>query len=235
MCGTASRDARIGRKQRLIERLLPLGVGRVRRCRRPVARPTLLTRMSRPPKVSTVRVTTSLDALGGRQVGLTGQHALTASPAASRSSAAASASAASPRAQIVTRQPFLDERRARIGQASPRARAGDDRDLVGRVDRGRTPDRKLPPAAPGQVVQRPVERLVDDLERVLREELLLGRQQLRLDEGEDRALDRAAVGERRPAPCRRTPPRTPSRATRRSSSPAPCSSLAIDLHALRPA
>src|SRR5439155_25697758 len=50
---------------------------------------------------------------------------------------------------------------------------------------------------PGEVVQRPVERRVDDLEGVLGDELLFRRQQLRLDERQHGALDRAASGERR--------------------------------------
>src|SRR5260221_4159800 len=52
-------------------------------------------------------------------------------------------------------------------------------------------------AAAGQVVERPVERRVNELERVLGEEFLLGRQQLRHDERNDGAFDRAATGEGR--------------------------------------
>ena len=56
ICGTAMRDA-ARREERLIEGLLPLvaGVDDVGT----LARPTLLTRMSSPPKVSTVRMMTS--------------------------------------------------------------------------------------------------------------------------------------------------------------------------------
>jgi hypothetical protein len=51
-------------------------------------------------------------------------------------------------------------------------------------------------APPGEVVEGPVERAVGDLERVLRDEFFLCRQQLRHDEGDHRALDRAARGKR---------------------------------------
>src|SRR6185436_13034258 len=46
-----------------------------------------------------------------------------------------------------------------------------------------------------EVVERPVERLEDDLELVLFEELPLRGEDMRLDEREDGALDRAAGGE----------------------------------------
>ena len=47
------------RKQRFVERRLPLRVGRCRADPTPPARPTLLTRMSRPPNASTVVLITS--------------------------------------------------------------------------------------------------------------------------------------------------------------------------------
>src|SRR5476649_252688 len=50
-------------------------------------------------------------------------------------------------------------------------------------------------SAARQVVQRPVERLVGHLKRVLRDELFLGRQQLGLDKREDGALDGTAIRE----------------------------------------
>src|SRR5712691_3739577 len=68
----------------------------------------------------------------------------------------------------------------------------------GRKERGkraRTAAVSSPPA-PGEVVQRPVERRVDDLEGVPGDELLFRRQQLRPDERQHGALDRAASGER---------------------------------------
>src|SRR3954470_2766322 len=51
------------------------------------------------------------------------------------------------------------------------------------------------PAATGQIVERPVERRIGDLEIVLLEEFLLAREQLGQDEGHNRAFDWGAVGE----------------------------------------
>src|SRR4051812_28927877 len=57
--------------------------------------------------------------------------------------------------------------------------------------------RLSPSASSCQIVERPVERLEDDLDLVLGEECLLGGQQFGVDEGERCALDGAAAGERR--------------------------------------
>ena len=67
----ARRGARRGSPETASRRTPP--ATRRRSCRAdpaPPARPTLLTRMSRPPNVSTVRSMTQLDAVGGRDVGL---------------------------------------------------------------------------------------------------------------------------------------------------------------------
>ena len=107
------------RKQRLVERLLPLGVGRVDDAGAP-GEPDVVDEdveaaegldRSRDRRASTPAAVATSAA--------TGQHAIGVAPASARSSAAASASRASPRAQIVTRQPSATSAAA---LASPRPR-----------------------------------------------------------------------------------------------------------------
>src|SRR5439155_4909306 len=61
--------------------------------------------------------------------------------------------------------------------------------------RSRKPDQGsfLSPPATGEIVERPVELLVDHFERVFRDELFFGGQQAWLNERDDRTLDRAPV------------------------------------------
>ncbi len=71
MCGTASRDARIAGNS-VSSNAACHSASDVSSRSVPAARPTLLTRMSRPPNCSTVRSITMRDAVGSRHVGLDG-------------------------------------------------------------------------------------------------------------------------------------------------------------------
>src|SRR5471030_2209953 len=157
----------------------------------PLATPKLLTRMSSPPNVSTVRET--IDATPSavaRSAATASTRAGPLAPASALSSAAASCSFASPRAQIVTRQPSATSARA-VARPSPLL------DPVTIATLSVSSRSTLASPSTREVVQRPVERGVRHLQRILREKFLLDRQQRRLDERERRALDWAARGEQR--------------------------------------
>src|SRR6185503_6540930 len=191
ICGTAILDARTAGKS-VWSNASCHSASVVSTMSEPRARPTLLTRMSRPPNVSTVRRITSATPLSVETSACTAS-TRSVPPGLVRSRSTASAIPASPRAQTVTRHPSST---SAVAMASPRPR-------VEPVTMATLPSRpssiggRSASAASGQVVERPVERLVDHLEAVLLQELALARQQLGEDQGNDRPLDRAAVGEGR--------------------------------------
>src|SRR6266550_2702362 len=110
-----------------------------------------------------------------------------------RSFTIASARPASPRAQIATLQPSCTSAAA---MARPKP-------LLEPVTTAVLPSSsrfttiRSAAAAAGQVVQRPVERRIDELEGVLLEHFLLDWQQLRHDERDDGAFDGSTAGEHR--------------------------------------
>ena len=102
-----------------------------------------------------------LHALGRRQVGRDGQHAIGVARQRSRSSPPLRRAALRPRAQIVTRQPSSTSA-GRDGQPEAAARAGDDGDLVGELRSMSCDCRPRSPAClrPVRSFRRPVERLI---------------------------------------------------------------------------
>ena len=128
MCGTASRDARMAGNS-VSSKAACQSASVVSRMSEPAARPTLLTRMSRPPKVSTVRSITRLTPSGVDTSACTARIMFGFLADASTSSAASASRSRSPRADAHAAA-FGDER-ARAGEAQPAARAGDNGHLVG--------------------------------------------------------------------------------------------------------
>src|SRR5262245_56806266 len=196
--GTASRDARTA-GNRVWSSASCHSSSDVPTISVPLARPTLLTRMSSPPNKSTVRAMTVSTPAAVETSATTGNTSV-GRCATERSSAAASLSDGSPLAQIVTRHPSWARARA-LANPNPllepvtmatlpeRPRSMNGR-MAGRKD-GRIPATSSS-APPGEIVEGPVERPVNDLEGVRRKEFLFGRQELGADEGENRAFDRAS-------------------------------------------
>src|SRR4051812_1510427 len=234
MSGTASRDARTAGKS-VWSKEACHSASLVSTIPAPFATPTLLTRMSRPPNVSTVlAMTVATPSAVARSAVTANNRAEPSAPPIAVKTPAPSASAPSPRAQIVTRHPSSTSARA---EARPRPlldpvtmairplRSRSISSAIAGLQDCRIAEREgltrkkenailvpfLPAilrfrnspmstsAAAGQIVERPVERCKADLKRVLGEQFLFRRQQLRQDEGHNRALDRAAVRKR----CRR--------------------------------
>ena len=129
MCGTARRDARIAGNS-VSSNAACHSASLVPSRSLPPARPTLLTRMSRPPNCSTVRGDDELDAGRRRDVGLNrGDHVRASCAAASTSTRRFGQPFVAARAEADAAA-FGDER-ARAGKPQPAARAGDDGDFVG--------------------------------------------------------------------------------------------------------
>src|SRR2546425_1657974 len=264
MCGTARRDARTAGKS-VWSRASCHSASLVSVIEAPRPRPTLLIRISSPPKVSTVRVTTVPTPSTDDKSAATASTRLS-SAASRRSSPAALSRRASPRSQIVTRHPSWMSAVA-LASPSPRlepvtmatlpvssrsilvlaglsdheAHEGTQKPTrffgffcVPRHFVRTTAGVSSPAAATGQVVEQPVERLVAHLKLVFFEEFALGREQLRLDQGQDGALDRAAVrdGRGRQTAVGRGELLLAPRENRAHHHPIV---LAVDLNALRPA
>ena len=118
MCGTARRDARIAGNS-VSSNAACHSASVVSSRSLPPARPTLLTRMSRPPNVSTVRVDDELDARRRRDVGLHRGHHVR--PPGGRFDFDAPLRRAAPRRarRGTTRQPSATSARA-LASPSPR-------------------------------------------------------------------------------------------------------------------
>src|SRR6266851_4839641 len=189
MCGTARREARIAGKS-VSSNAACHSASVVPSRAEPAARPTLLTRTSRPPNVSTARLMTSwmpgaVDTSACTVAIMPGRFA------AASTSSAASASCSPPRAQSTTRQPSATSARA-LARPSPRLEPVMTATLSVRPKSIRLFD-----VSAAEIVQAPVHFEERHPERVLGDELLLGRQQVRHDEGDDGALDRRTLRERR--------------------------------------
>src|SRR3982750_868291 len=154
----------------------------------PAARPTLLTRMSRPPKVSTaLPITNSMPA--AVDTSACAVAIMFGRFAAASTSSAASASCSAPRAQRHTRHPSATRERA-LARPSPRL------DPVTTATLSVSPksitwrSRRSFDSSAGQVVEAPVHLLENEAEFVLLHELFLEREQVGPDERDHRALDR---------------------------------------------
>ena len=116
--GTTSARGANRREQRLVERLLPVGVARRRADRRRAPAPTLLTSTSMPPKRPIVASTTWATPASVLRSAATASTSAPRADADARASAA-SARASSPRAEMQAWQPSATSARA---LASPRPR-----------------------------------------------------------------------------------------------------------------
>src|SRR3954471_6819450 len=175
----------------------------------PAARPTLLTRMSRPPKVSTaLPITSSMPA--AVDTSACAVAIMFGRFAAASTSSAASASCSAPRAQRQTRQPSATSERA-LARPSPRLEPVTTATLsvspksitwraraIPRPLRGPLHSARGSFDAPtGEIVQAPVPLLDDEAEFVLLHEFFFEREQVGPDERDHRALDRRALREDR--------------------------------------
>src|SRR6185436_19624847 len=190
ICGTAMREARTA-GNRVWSNASCHSASVVWTMSDPLARPTLLTRISRPPKVSTVLITTSATPFSVDRSACTAR-TRSAPPGIVRRCSTAEAIPSSPRAQIVTREPSWT---SAVAMASPNPRVEPVTMAIFSASPRSMSAGCSASAAAGQVVERPVERGVDQLEAVLLEECLLGRQELRQHVRDDRAFDGAAAGE----------------------------------------
>src|SRR5262245_27016922 len=157
--------------------------------------------MSSPPYRSTGRATTSSTPLREARSAVTASTCPSAR-AAARSSAAASVSRASFLAQMATRHPS-STKAAALARPRPRLEPVTIATLSVRLrfmvaaDRGERPLAglgRLPSAASGEIVQRPVERPKHHHELISGQELLLGGQEPGFDQSEHGALDGATRG-----------------------------------------
>src|SRR4051812_39890229 len=194
MCGTARREARIAGNS-VSSNAACHSASVVPSRSDPAARPTLLTRMSRPPNVSTaLPITSSMPA--AVDTSACAVAIMFGRFAAASTSSAASASCSAPRAQRHTRQPSATSERA-LARPSPRLEPVTTATLSVSPKSITWRSRRSFDSSAGQVVETPVHLLEDEAEFVLLHELLLEREQVGPDERDHRALDRRALRKNR--------------------------------------